>query len=115
MIQHFSNLLCFQKELLICAYNYLQMHQHNNENIFVVCYNLGKFYLQKAIGLLVLVANMFPQSKWTEKESNTESEWHRDFWENSKMTTLSLYSRNYPNNGVKNVLFNDIRLWADII
>jgi len=40
---------------------------------------------------------MFPQSKWTGEESNTESEWHRDFWENSKMTALSLYSVNFPN------------------
>lgn len=74
-----------------------------------------KFYLQKTIGLLVLVANMFPQSMWTGEESNTESEWHREFWENSKMTVLSLYSRNFPNTGVKYVLFNDIRLCADII
>jgi len=47
--------------------------------------------------------------------SNTESEWHGDFWENTKMTALSLYSRNFPNTGVQYVLFNDIRLCADII
>ena len=32
-----------------------------------------------------------------------------------KMTALSLYSRNFPNTGVKYVLFNDIRLCTDII
>jgi len=47
--------------------------------------------------------------------SNTESEWHKDFWENSTMTALFLYSRNFPNTGVKYVLFNDIRLFADIL
>jgi hypothetical protein len=94
--------------------NCLHRHQHSNENIFIIYYNLGKFYLQKAIGLLVLVANMFPQSNWTGEESNTESEWHRDFWENSKMTALSLYSMDFPNTEVKYVLFNDNRLCADI-
>jgi hypothetical protein len=68
-----------------------------NENIFIICYNLGKFYLQKAIGMLVLIANIFPQSKWTEEVSNTECEWHIDLWEDSKMTALSLCSRNFPN------------------
>jgi len=94
--------------------NYLHRYQHTNENIFIICYNLGKIYLQKAIGLLVLVANLFPQSKWIGEESKTESEWHRDFLENSKMTALSLYSTNFPSTGVKYVLFNN-RLCADII
>ena len=76
---------------------------------------MGNFYLQKATGLLVLVANMLPQSKWTGEESNIEFEWHGDFSENTKMTAVSLCSRNFPNTGVKYVLFNDNRLCADEI
>jgi len=95
--------------------NYLHRHQHTNEIIFIIRYNEGTFYLQKATDLLVLVANMFLQSKWTGEESNTESEWHRDFLEKSKMTALPLYSSNFPNTGVKYVLFNDNRVCGEII